>query len=101
MPASTVTPRSRSAGVPETDEREAWAVLASVDGLGPVGFHALLRAHGTARGILDAAERRRAATDFAAIIGEEDGRRPDPAAIAERIRAAARDVAGRQRVLAS
>src|SRR5215212_7822882 len=101
MAASTVTSRAASAGLPEIDEPEAWAVLASVDGLGPAGFHALLRAHGTARGILEAAERRRAATDFAAIVVEEEGRRPDPAAIADRIRAAARDVAALRQVLAS
>ena len=101
MAASTVTSASSPAGLPEIDEPEAWAVLASVDGLGPAGFHALLRAHGTARAILEAAERRRAATDFAAVIGDEDGRRPDPAAIAAGIRTAARDVPALRRVLAS
>jgi len=33
-------------------ERAAWAVLAAVDGLGPVGFNALLRQHGSGASIL-------------------------------------------------
>ncbi len=41
---------------PETDpyapEREAWAVLASVQGLGPIGFSALLAEHGSALAVL-------------------------------------------------
>ena len=36
-------------------EREAWAVLASVDGLGPVGFARLLGRFGSGRRILEAA----------------------------------------------
>jgi DNA processing protein len=38
-------------------ERQAWACLAAVDGLGPVGFGALLRAFGSGRAILAAALR--------------------------------------------
>jgi DNA processing protein len=38
-------------------ERQAWAVLTWVDGLGPVGFGALLRRYGSGRAILDAALR--------------------------------------------
>ena len=38
-------------------ERDAWAVLTSVSGLGPVGFGALLRHYGRAISILDAALR--------------------------------------------
>ncbi len=33
-------------------ERAAWAVLAAVDGLGPIGFNALLRRHGSGAAIL-------------------------------------------------
>lgn len=33
-------------------ERDAWAVLAAADGLGPVGFHALLRRYGSGVAIL-------------------------------------------------
>ena len=36
-------------------ERAAWAVLAAVDGLGPVGFNALLGRHGSGAAILDEA----------------------------------------------
>jgi DNA processing protein len=36
-------------------ERAAWAVLAAVDGLGPVGFEALLRRYGSGVAILDEA----------------------------------------------
>ena len=46
---------------PRTDdrsaERDAWAVLAGVDGLGPVGFGLLLRRYGTGMAILEDASR--------------------------------------------
>jgi hypothetical protein len=35
-----------------TDERDAWAVIAGVRGIGPVGFSALLRRYGSGLGIL-------------------------------------------------
>ena len=38
--------------VPPTEERNAWAVLAAVDGLGPVGFEALLVRYGSGVAIL-------------------------------------------------
>jgi DNA processing protein len=41
-----VTPRQ------PTDERDAWAVIAGVRGIGPVGFSALLRRYGSGLGIL-------------------------------------------------
>ena len=53
-------------------EREAWAVLASVDGLGPVTFGVILRACGSARRALEAAARpggRRRLTGSAAEHG--------------------------------
>jgi DNA processing protein len=37
------------------DEREAWIVLTSVDGIGPASFGALLRRAGSARAVLDRA----------------------------------------------
>ena len=39
----------------DADERDAWVVLASVEGLGPVGFGSLLRRFGDGRSILDVA----------------------------------------------
>ena len=57
-PRGSVTPAmaalSRSARL---TERQAWAVLTWVDGLGPVGFGALLRAFGSGRAVLEAALR--------------------------------------------
>jgi DNA processing protein len=38
-------------------ERDAWVVMASVDGLGPVAFGALLRRFGDGRSVLEAARR--------------------------------------------
>lgn len=38
------------------DERDAWAILAGVDGLGPVGFEALLERFGSGREILRVAD---------------------------------------------
>jgi hypothetical protein len=52
--ASTRTPAPSPAGL---SEREAWAVLVSVVGLGPVGFGALLRRFGTGLAILERAVR--------------------------------------------
>ena len=57
-------------------EREAWAVLLSIDGLGPAGFAALLAAYGSALTILAAAGLRGAAARFARIAAEADGRPP-------------------------
>jgi DNA processing protein len=43
---------------PERDaERDAWVVMASVEGLGPVAFGALLRRFGNGRSVLDVARR--------------------------------------------
>jgi DNA processing protein len=58
----------------EPTEEEAWALLLSVDGLGPAGFGALLLAHGSGRDILAAARRPQAATTFARIASGADGR---------------------------
>ena len=53
-----VTPAAAALGRPaRLTERQAWAVLTWVDGLGPVGFGALLRAFGSGRAVLEAALR--------------------------------------------
>ena len=71
------------------DERDAWAVLLSVNGLGPAGFGALLAAYGSGRAILAAAAGRGAAARFARIAAERDGRTPFGGAVGEGIVAAA------------
>jgi DNA processing protein len=52
-------PPARSAGTPTDDpyatERDAWTVLTSAHGLGPVGFAALLARFGSGRAILEVA----------------------------------------------
>ena len=55
-------------------ERETWAVITSVGGLGPVGFGALLRHFGSGRAILEAAGRPGAATLFVRVAAEEPRR---------------------------
>ena len=65
----------QSVGATETpDEREAWAVLLAVRGLGPAGFGALLEVYGSGLAILAAAGRRGAAGRLARIVAEVDGR---------------------------
>jgi DNA processing protein len=59
-----------SGGSGGLSEREAWAVITSVSGLGPVGFGALLRHFGSGRAILDAAALPGAATLFLRISAE-------------------------------
>jgi DNA processing protein len=55
-PARDTQPSSSASGSPawavSDEERQAWAVLAAADGLGPVGFHALLRRFGSGLAIL-------------------------------------------------
>ncbi len=51
-PASASNERTLSG-----QEREAWAVLASISGLGPVGFSALLRRFGSGVALLEAARK--------------------------------------------
>jgi DNA processing protein len=48
-------PRRAGQPPPRSIERDAWAVLAGVDGLGPVGFNALLRRYRTGAAILEEA----------------------------------------------
>jgi DNA processing protein len=64
---STALARPRRLG-----EREAWVVLASIDGLGPVTFGALLRACGSARQVLEAASRPGGAARLVAAAAAED-----------------------------
>ena len=71
-------------------ERDAWAVLTAVEGLGPVGFSALLRRYGSGVAILrDAsmpgASRRLAAPDAGEDAGEERQRRRLPVAVVNAI----------------
>jgi len=74
------------AGTPT--EREAWIVLAAIDGIGPVTFGALLRAAGSARGALDMAAGRRGRARITAAVAGEGLRMPGDLAVAI---AAARD----------
>ena len=59
----SATPRSPADGDPvptataSLTEREAWAVLQTANGLGPVGFGRLLRRHGRARTVIEIAQR--------------------------------------------
>ncbi len=60
---------------PRADERDAWAVLAGVRGLGPVGFGALLARYGSAIAILREAASVGGTTRLADILnGLEGGR---------------------------
>ena len=49
------TDRLPPARAMDPDERDAWAVLATVEGLGPAAFAILLAHHGSARQVLDVA----------------------------------------------
>jgi DNA processing protein len=54
-PLGPIVPGQRLTSLPRVTERQAWALLTSVDGLGPVGFGALLRRFGSGRAILETA----------------------------------------------
>lgn len=82
--------RPSSPPTPSLTEREAWAVLVSVSGLGPVGFGALLRRYGTGLAILDRAIRPGGVAALVAA-GVNDGRRTFGDAVAEAIADVARD----------
>lgn len=71
-------------------EAEAWAVLASVEVLGPVAVGCLLRHFGSAREVLEAARLDDAAETLAATPPEHpDGRPPLSASVAEALASAA------------
>jgi DNA processing protein len=72
----------------DPDERDAWVVLASVDGLGPVGFGSLLRRFGDGRSILEVARRPDGADR---LVDPVDPRHFVDADVAARIVAAAAD----------
>jgi DNA processing protein len=80
-------PPTVSAGL---SERDAWVVVASVKGIGPVGFAALLRSFGSARAILDAALRPGAVSSLVAG-GRNNGRLTFDSAVAGELLARAAD----------
>jgi len=84
-PGGSIEPTHGPVTPAPPDEREAWAVLLSVHGLGPAGFGALLAAYGSGRAILAAAGRRGAAARFARIAAEGEGRAPFRIAVGEGI----------------
>jgi DNA processing protein len=63
---------------PYAPERDAWTVLASVDGLGPIGFAALLTAYGSAQEVLAVAARPGGVEELAATPNTDLGRRARP-----------------------
>jgi len=71
---SVVAVESRKPRLPAplTEERDAWAVLAGVYGLGPVGFGALLRRYGSGVAILHEAASPGGAARLAAPDGGDD-----------------------------
>ncbi len=74
---------------PYAPERDAWAVLASVHGLGPIGFSALLTTYGTALDVLASAAGPGAVERLAATPASEIGIRERP--ISERVAIAIAD----------
>ena len=60
---------------PRGEERDAWAVLAGVRGLGPVGFGALLARYGTAIAILREAASVGGTTRLADVLNDLEGGR--------------------------
>ena len=72
-PRAPVEPSAGRRATPSgaLSERDAWIVLASVEGIGPVTFGALLRAVGSARGIMAAAGGRAGARRIAAAAAAE------------------------------
>jgi len=94
-PAGTPRTAARGRGRGHADaERLAWAVLVSVDGLGPVGLVALIGQWGDARAVVRAARR----PEGASLIARTLRPGPSSAALADGIAAAARDA---DRIVAS
>ncbi len=90
--ASGAPSGASTSGPGRLTERDAWAVLVSVSGLGPVGFGALLRRFGTGVAILDRAIRPGGPAELVAA-GVNDGRESFGAPVAEQIAKVARDPA--------
>ena len=81
-----------TAGATESpSEREAWALLLSVTGLGPAGLGSLLAEFGSGSAILSAAMERGAGRRFATLIDAAAGRVVDGAEVAASLVALARD----------
>lgn len=78
------TPGSGSLSMRRLSERQAWAVLTLVSGLGPVGFGALLRRFGSGLAILERAARPGAEAAMIAA-GIDNGRETFGKRVAERI----------------
>ena len=77
---------------PDDTEREAWVVLDSVHGVGPVSFARLIEAFGDAGSVLRAATRHRGSTLLVAATTPVDGGQPSLAPDAAReVAEAARD----------
>lgn len=68
--------------VPDADpyapERDAWAILSSVHGLGPIGFAALLACYGSAQGVLVASAEPGGVERLLATPSADIGRRQQP-----------------------
>lgn len=73
-PAARDSPVTTATEADLARERDAWAILAGVDGLGPLVFSMLLRRIGSGRAILDLARREGGALALVAAAGE---RAPD------------------------
>ena len=83
-PSSLLAPRESVTGPaesgtrvpgPDSLERDAWAILLSVSGLGPVTFAALLERFGTGRVVVETARGPRGALALAAAIAASPGGR--------------------------
>jgi DNA processing protein len=83
----------------EPSEAEAWAILLSVQDLGPATFGALLAEFGDGRAILAAAARPRATARFAAVIASVESRRPKAATVGQGIVALAHAIGPPLRLL--
>lgn len=86
------TRESRHAGPAGLTERRAWAVIASVSGVGPVGFGALLRRYGSALEVLAAAARPGSGGELVAA-GRNEGRATFDVAVATELARVAGDPA--------
>lgn len=62
-----------SSGTSRSAERDAWAILAGVEGLGPVAFASLLRRIGSGRAVLEIAARPGGVLALAAAANERGG----------------------------
>jgi DNA processing protein len=93
--AATASDLDAASGDPYAAERDAWTVLASIDGLGPVALAALLERFGSGRAVLVAAVEPGGVARLAATPSRDPDRSrippPVPPAVAEQIALAAED----------